>query len=159
MSPSIKYLIASKPPPGFSDVLGAYLGFNTVPVGDWDIADLALGTNEKFIITSTAKKQFPYATSIWHSSSIDLLELWRLERAERLGTDEDEDHEYTGPDLQLGGYLPSGVFPGPPRLGLAKVSAFWNLNFEGENNHGLLRRTTSTSSSATPRLPPVSSHT
>lgn len=71
--------------------LDAYLGFNTVPVGDWDIADLALGTNGKFIITSAAKNPFPNATSIRHSSSIDLLELWRLERTERLG--EDEDHE------------------------------------------------------------------
>ena len=65
---SIKYLIAPKPPPGFPDVLGAYLEFITLPVGDWDIANLALDINGKFIITSTAKKQFPNATSIWHSS-------------------------------------------------------------------------------------------
>ena len=64
-----------------------------------------------------------------------MLELWRLERAERLG--EDEDHEYTGEDLQLGGHVPSGIFPGPPSLRVAKVAAFWNLKIDGENNHGL----------------------
>lgn len=130
---SIKYLIAPQPLSGLPDIHGDHLGFNAVPMGDWDIASLIRNAGGKLVVSSTEKKRFPDATPVWHLSNIDLLELWRLQE---LGEYHDNDND-NGDNLQLRGHIPSAVFPGSKHLGAAKVAAFWNLDFEGEHNHGL----------------------
>ena len=133
---SIKYLTASKPLSGLPDINGDYLKFDTIPSGHWDVASLVSDVDGKFIVASTEKKRFPDATPMWHASNIDWLELWRLQLQElKEGHDsnsQDDDH------LQLRGHFPSAIFPGPKSLGGSKVAAFWNLNLNGEHNHGLL---------------------
>jgi hypothetical protein len=124
---SVRYLAASKPRSGLPDTNGQYLGFNTVPIGDWNMASLVSSTDGKFALASTEKKSFPNAAPIWHVLKIDFLELGPK--------DYDNDD-----NIQLrGGHIPSGIFSGPKSLGAAKVAAFWNLDLEGEHNHGLLQ--------------------
>ncbi|KAN0089699.1 hypothetical protein V8E51_019959 [Hyaloscypha variabilis] len=124
---SVRYLAASKPRSSLPDTPGQDLGFNTVPIGDWNMASLVSSTDGKFALASTEKKSLPNATPLWHVSRIDFLELGP--------------QDYNPDDnLQLrGGHVPSGLFSIPKSLGAAKVVAFWNLDLEGEHNHGLLR--------------------
>jgi hypothetical protein len=104
---------------------GDYLGFDTVPTGDWNVANLVLSTNGKFLVDSTENKRFPDATAIWNASKIDLLELGEcLEQCE-------------ANELQLLGHVPSNAYPSPEGFGIPKVLAFWNFNLEGQHNHGL----------------------
>src|ERR1700733_2322855 len=75
---SIKYLTASQPRSSLPDIHGEHLAFDTVPVGDWNVANLLSDGDGKLIIASTEKKRFPDVTPRWHASYFDLLELWRL---------------------------------------------------------------------------------
>jgi hypothetical protein len=123
---SIRYLAAAKPLSGLPDTSGEYLGFDAVPIGDWNIASLVLNADGKFALAFTEKKLLPNATLTWHASKIDFLDLGLMD-------DNDDDN------MQLGGHFPSGIFPSPKSLGPIKVTAFWNLDLKGEHNHGLLR--------------------
>ncbi|KAI1407006.1 hypothetical protein F5Y13DRAFT_175879 [Hypoxylon sp. FL1857] len=122
---SVKYLTGPKPLSGLPDGSGEYLGFDTVPVGDWDVGNLAVGTDGKFALVSTEKRRFPDLTPTWHGSRIDLLELG----------DPVESHEDY--ELQLRAYIPSGPYPGPAGFGAATVLAFWNTDLEGVDSHAL----------------------
>jgi hypothetical protein len=104
---------------------GDHLGFDTVPTGDWNVANLILSTNGKFLVDSTENKRFPDATATWNASKIDLLELGEgLKRGEAT-------------ELQLLGRVPSNAYPGPEGFGAPKVVAFWNFNLQGRHNHGI----------------------
>jgi hypothetical protein len=119
-------LAASKPRSGLPDTPGQYLGFDTVPSGDWNMASLVPSTDGKFALASTEKKSLPNAMPIWHVLRIDFLELGPIDY-------DNNDH------IQLRGHIHSGIFSNPRGLGAAKVSAFWILNLTGEGNHGLLQ--------------------
>jgi hypothetical protein len=122
---SVRYLAASKPRSGLPDTPGKYLGFDTVTIGDWNMASLVPSTDGKFALASTEKKSLPNATPIWHVLSIDFLELGPIDY-------DNNDH------VQLRGHILSGIFSNPRGLGATKVAAFWILNLKGECNHGLL---------------------
>jgi hypothetical protein len=71
-------------------------------------------------------------TSIWHSSSIDLLKIRKLNPL-----DKGEYIDYSGQDLQLRGHLRSAVLPAPPSLEVDRVAGFWGFDLLIHDSHGL----------------------
>lgn len=123
---SVRYLAAPKPLSGLPDTNGEHLGFDSIPIGNWNMAMLVIGIDGKFALASTETKSLPHATPEWHTSTIDILDLHHLE---------DEDNMY----LQLRGHVPSGILSRSQSLETTKLAAFWNLDLQGEHNHGLLQ--------------------
>jgi len=122
---SVKYLKGPKPLSGLPDGSGEYLGFETVPDGDWNVGNLIVGTDGKFAFVSTEKRRFSDFTPTWHGSTIDLLELGEP-------VEPREDYQ-----LQLRGHIPSEPYLGAASFGAATVLAFWNIDLEGRDSHGL----------------------
>jgi hypothetical protein len=122
---SVKYLKGPKPLSGLPDCSGKYLGFKTVADGDWDVGNLVVGTDGKFVLISTEKRRFPDLTPTWHRSTIDLLELGHP-------IEQREDYE-----LQLRGHIPSRPYSGVASFGVATVLTFWNIDLEGRDSYGI----------------------
>lgn len=112
--------MGAKPLSGLPDHSGQDLGFDTVPAGDWDLGNLVVGTDGKFVLASTEKRQLPDITTRWHASQVDLLELGDP----IVGR---EDYE-----LQLRNYIRSAPYAGNTGLGAATVVAIWNIDPVGD---------------------------
>ena len=76
-SSTIKYLIASSPPPGaiIPDIKGHYLAFKTVRLGDWTVGRLGLADDGRYVLLSTENIRLPDVCLPWHPSKIDFLDL------------------------------------------------------------------------------------
>ncbi|GAW11575.1 hypothetical protein ANO14919_009220 [Xylariales sp. No.14919] len=109
------------------DHVGEYPAFNTVPVGDRGVSNLIASIDGKFTLIWTAKQRFLDLTPIWHKPKIDLLEL---------GDQVEPCEDY---ELQLPGYIPSKIYPGPARLAVTIVLAFWNIDLDAADGRGLSR--------------------
>ena len=140
---SVKYLIATtKRLPTIPDTNGDYLGFDTLPMGDWDVANLIPGSDGKYAIASTEKKRFPDVTPIWHPTKIDLLELKDLEFEKlrqhdlEFGEPEsDEEDDWLDDNPQLAVHVPSAIYPGPKSLASENVIARWTWGLDNTEQY------------------------
>ncbi|KAF7554584.1 hypothetical protein G7Z17_g2775 [Cylindrodendrum hubeiense] len=119
----IQYLRAPKTLSAFPDEAGRFLGFSTVPDGDWDMARMEQGTDGKLQIVSTEKKRFPDSTGSWHSTKVDMVAL-----GDAIYGREDEIN------LQRLGQLYSGVFACPGEIGITRAIGIWDFHPEGNDD-------------------------
>ncbi|KAI1374406.1 hypothetical protein F4677DRAFT_425997 [Hypoxylon crocopeplum] len=118
---NVKYLVTKKPVLyGMPDIRGERLSFNTIPGGDWNIANLVPDPNQggRLIVASVEKRVLPDVGHRWCSSEVEMFHY------------KDALHPSSTEELQLSAYLPAAVFPSPGNLGVSRSLAFWHWQFD-----------------------------
>ncbi|KAH6842316.1 hypothetical protein B0I37DRAFT_381662 [Chaetomium sp. MPI-CAGE-AT-0009] len=122
--PTIRYLTASNPPEGASNIIPDYRGrnlsFDTVPTGDWNLGHLVTNSDgTKFVLASTETSSLDKSVGLddagptWHDTQFDLIHLLDAfydQRELQPFNDTDNDNHS---NIQCSGQVNAVVLPSP----------------------------------------------
>ncbi|KAI0384647.1 hypothetical protein F5Y04DRAFT_292977 [Hypomontagnella monticulosa] len=129
----IKYLTAPSPPEGvrgIPDYRGKLLGFDTVPVGDWNLGRLVIpshGAEKKFVLIWTEQVDLEEAVGLldarppWRDRNFDLVDLLDALDARRKSdpTNSDQnDPRRVVTDIQCMNHVSAAILPTPDGTGI-----------------------------------------